>query len=192
MIAQQVVNVLAAHGLQIVAVYHAGLGVARIHLADGHAQTRRNVLHALAVLADDAYALGDGLGRDRMIARHHDHLDAGRAALLDGVGDGGARRINHGHEAQEAQVLDGKVDLLVVELVAARVLLRIEAQVTEAEHTLTQTAELQIGVVELTLPEVAELQVGAVHVDGGAALEDSLGRALHDEQVALVTIVGFV
>ena len=73
-VAQQVVNLDRRHVLQVVAVHHARLGVARIHLAHGHAQAGRDVLDRLVVLADDAHALGNGLGRDRMITCHHDNL----------------------------------------------------------------------------------------------------------------------
>lgn len=43
------------------------------------------------------------------------HLDAGGAALAHGVGHGGARRVDHGHEADETQLLRGEVHLLRVE-----------------------------------------------------------------------------
>lgn len=43
------------------------------------------------------------------------YLDAGGAAFAHGVGHGGARRIDHGDEAQEAEPLGGEVRVVAVE-----------------------------------------------------------------------------
>ena len=66
-----------------------------------------------------------------MIAGDHDDLDTGGPALGHGVRDGGAGRVNHRHEADEAQALQGEVDLVAVEGVVARVLVAREGVVTE-------------------------------------------------------------
>lgn len=43
------------------------------------------------------------------------YLDSSASAFTDGVGYGGTRRVDHGHEADEAQVLSGEVHLVCVE-----------------------------------------------------------------------------
>lgn len=43
------------------------------------------------------------------------HLDSGTPALSNSIGHGGTRRVNHGHEADETEVLSGEVHLLCVE-----------------------------------------------------------------------------
>ena len=52
-----------------------------VDLCNRFAQPLCNIVHCLIALGDDPDRLGDGLGRDRVVARHHDHLDARRSAL---------------------------------------------------------------------------------------------------------------
>uniref|UniRef100_A0A8C6Z9J7 Uncharacterized protein n=1 Tax=Nothoprocta perdicaria TaxID=30464 RepID=A0A8C6Z9J7_NOTPE len=59
------------------------------------------------------------------------HLDAGAAALAHGVGHGGARRVDHGHEPHEAEVVGGEVDVVAVEGEALGVLLLGQVEVAE-------------------------------------------------------------
>ena len=61
-----------------------------------------------------------------MVASHHDdlvmskcqgkslrtHLDAGTPALSHCIGDGGLGRVNHAHQADEAEAIQGKVGLV--------------------------------------------------------------------------------
>ena len=56
----------------------------------------------LVALADDADLLGDSYGGDRVVARHHDYLDAGGATFVHGLEDEGTRRVYEGDEADEA------------------------------------------------------------------------------------------
>lgn len=115
-----------------------------VDLADGNVEPGSNVLHSLVALRDDAHALGNGLGRDGVIAGDHDdlqalcangpasllapgalalppplppgpHLDACTAALAHRVGDSCSGRVNHGHEAHEAEVVGGEIHIVAVE-----------------------------------------------------------------------------
>ena len=142
-------ELIGVHLAKIGAVDDARARLQRIDLLDGHAATQRDVLDRFGVRRDDADRFGDGLGGDRMVARNHDDFDARRSALGDGVRHGGARRIDHTHEADKAKPLDGKVDVLDVEFVAARKLGSVEAIIAKAEHTLAHAAELEIGAVEV-------------------------------------------
>uniref|UniRef100_A0A8C4EJZ6 Uncharacterized protein n=1 Tax=Dicentrarchus labrax TaxID=13489 RepID=A0A8C4EJZ6_DICLA len=42
------------------------------------------------------------------------YLDSSTPAFADSIGHSSTRRVNHGHEANEAQVLSGEVHLLSV------------------------------------------------------------------------------
>jgi len=75
----------------------------RVDFIDAQSESDGDVLDGLVVLRDDADALGDRLGRDRVVAGHHDHLDAGRPALGDGVRHGRSRRVDHRHQTDEPQ-----------------------------------------------------------------------------------------
>lgn len=118
--------------------------VPRVNLVDRDVQTRGDVLDGLVAFRDDAHTLGDGLCCDWMITCYHDdleegrkgcyvecahpfslctpfkfryelYLDSGAPAFAYSVRHGGTRGVNHGHEADEAQVLRGEVHLVGVE-----------------------------------------------------------------------------
>ena len=102
-------------------------------------------------LGDDADTLGDGLGRDGMVAGDHDDLDACRAALGHRVRHGGTRRVNHRHEADEAQALQREVDLVRVERVVARVLVARQRVVTESCRQESRLRQSNLGGTEGSL-----------------------------------------
>merc|ERR1712080_533724 len=52
---------------------------------------------------------------DRVVAGHHDHLDAGGTTLGDGVRHGGPGRVDHRHQAHEPEPCEGEVHVLPVE-----------------------------------------------------------------------------
>lgn len=124
-----------------------------------------------------------------MIAGDHDDLDTGRAALGHGVGHRGPRRVDHRHEADEAQALGREVGVVAVELVALGELVGRQHEVAEAEDTLAEAAELEVSVVEGLLHLLVEDLLLAADEDGGAAVEDTLGGALHHQQVPRVVRV---
>ena len=122
----------------------AGQGSPGVDLADRNVEPGSDVLHSLIALGDDAHALGNGLGRDGVIAGDHDdlralcangpasplapgalalppplpprpHLDACTAALAHRVGDSCSGRVDHGHEAHKAEVVGGEVHIITVE-----------------------------------------------------------------------------
>uniref|UniRef100_A0A8B9YYQ2 Uncharacterized protein n=1 Tax=Buteo japonicus TaxID=224669 RepID=A0A8B9YYQ2_9AVES len=70
-------------------------------------------------------------GATRGSWRGGSHLDASAAALANGVGDGGAGRVNHGHQPHEAEVAGGEVDLVGVKPEPAGELVRGQVEVTE-------------------------------------------------------------
>lgn len=47
-----------------------------VHLVERDVEALGDVLHCLVSLRDDANPLGDGLGRDWVVASDHDHLSA--------------------------------------------------------------------------------------------------------------------
>lgn len=60
---------------------------------------------------DDAHLPRNRLGRDLMVACHHDHLHASSTALFDGFGHRGLRGIDEGNEPEEAQASAGYIAL---------------------------------------------------------------------------------
>ena len=66
-----------------------------------------------------------------MVARHHDDLDSGATTLAHRIRHRGTGRVNHGHEADEAQSGDGEVGAFSVKLIARWVLLDGQVVVTE-------------------------------------------------------------
>uniref|UniRef100_A0A8D2ZF60 Uncharacterized protein n=1 Tax=Scophthalmus maximus TaxID=52904 RepID=A0A8D2ZF60_SCOMX len=60
------------------------------------------------------------------------YLDSGTPAFADSIGHSGTRRVDHGHEADEAQFLRGEVHLLCVESEALWELVIGQVEVAEA------------------------------------------------------------
>ena len=58
---------------------------------------------------NDANSPCNGLGCDWVITSDHDDFDSSTAAFADGVRDSGSRRVNHGHQADKAEILEGEV-----------------------------------------------------------------------------------
>ena len=79
-----------------------------------------DILYSLVALWNDADALSDRLGRDRVVTSHHDDLDAGGPAFSYGVRNGGTRRINHWHESDKTQPRQRKIHFISVELVSLK------------------------------------------------------------------------
>ena len=61
-------------------------------------------VHDHGPIATDADLAGDRRGGQRVVARDHDDPDSRRVAACDRLPHLGARRIEHRHQAQEAQV----------------------------------------------------------------------------------------
>ena len=68
--AQHKVQLVRRHLLEHSTRHHGGPRRRGIHLVDRVAGARGNILHGLAIRMDDADGLGDGLGRDRVVASH--------------------------------------------------------------------------------------------------------------------------
>eukprot|EP00976_Prorocentrum_cordatum_P096718 1190680-Prorocentrum_minimum.AAC.6 len=133
------------------------------------------------VLVDNADGLGDGLRGDGVVARHHEHLDAGALADVDGLGHALAGRVDEGEETDKGEVILGEVlGGLLGELVVLGVLLG-ELGVRKAEHALAETAELLVRLHKLVLELVSEAHALAVEHHVLAAVDDTLGGALEHE-----------
>ena len=87
------------------------------------------------VVGENARRATDGRGGERMIAGDHEETDARRAALLHGLGDVHAGRIDQGDQTEESQArrreietfevrIDVEIDRITVELVITRELRR--------------------------------------------------------------------
>uniref|UniRef100_A0A3Q1F1E5 Uncharacterized protein n=1 Tax=Acanthochromis polyacanthus TaxID=80966 RepID=A0A3Q1F1E5_9TELE len=59
------------------------------------------------------------------------NLDSSTPAFAHSIGHGSTRRVNHGHEADEAKVLSGEVHLICVESKALWELIIRQAEVAE-------------------------------------------------------------
>lgn len=57
------------------------------------------------------------------------------------------------------------------------------------QYSLSQSSQFQVGVLESLLHLVVHGLLLALHHDGGAAVEDPLRSALHDQQVAVVVFI---
>ena len=154
----------------------------RIDFSDGNAETCRNVFHRFVSIRYYSNSLGDGLGSDRMIPGHHDDLDPGTPALADRVRDGWSRRIDHRHEPDEAESVQGKVFRLGVEWKPVWVIVGWKQVIAEAENSFSHPTQLHVGLVEGFLPGVVDWNVLSVqwkwlNNDRGFSLERPSWRA---------------
>lgn len=90
----------------------------RIDVLDFASFTLGNVFYGLVMRRYDSDALGNGLGSDWMVARHHYDLDASRAALGDRVWNSGSWWIDHRHEADETKTSQREIRFFAVEVEA--------------------------------------------------------------------------
>ena len=78
------------------------------------------------------------------------HLDAGTPALSHCIGDGGLGWVNHAHQANEAEAIQGKVGLVPLsgELEALREVGGVEVEVDKAKDSLTHASQGRAGLGE--------------------------------------------
>src|SRR5699024_8500304 len=81
-----------------------------------------------------------------------------------------------------------KVAFLSIEWVAFRVLVGGKLEVTEADDTLAKSTQFQVGGVKSVLHLVVQNLLLAIDKNGSASFEDSLRRAFHAQQIAIVTV----
>lgn len=101
------------------------------HLFHWYVQTHGNILNRLAIITNNAHTACNRLGRYRMIAGNHDDFNTSTTTLAHGVRYGGARWIDHGHEADETQFLQWEVWIFGVEFKAFRELVFVQLQSNE-------------------------------------------------------------
>ena len=124
-----------------------------------------------------------------MISSDHHHLDPGRAALLDGVWNGGSGRIDHGYESEEPQVLHrwpATASLILrIERETFGKGLRVQLQVAKTEDALAQPAQLAVGAFDPTLYFLVQREGSAsvLGENGRTAVDDPLRGAFHGQQV---------
>merc|ERR1719227_84604 len=124
-----------------------------------------------------------------MISGDHDDFDTGGAAFGHGVRNGGSGRINHGHETNESESLQGEVDILGIKGVSVGVLVSWEHVVAETKHSLSKSSKLHVGSLESVLPFLSEGQFTSINDDGGAPVNNSLRGTLHHKKVSVVVLV---
>src|SRR5512142_1516738 len=167
-------------------MYNGSLGFAGIDFRDGNIQTLGNIFDGFVAFGNDTDRFGNSLGSDGMITSDHYNFNTGRTALGYGIGYSGTGRINHGHETNETQVIDGEVDVVSVEFEASGVFVGGQHEVTETQDTFTQTSQFHVGVVESFLHLFVQDLFFAVDENGGATFQDTFGGTLHDEQVTWI------
>merc|ERR1719331_3243941 len=145
-----------------------------------------DIFHSLSPFRDDANRAGNSLGSDWMVTGDHDNLDTSRPALQNSIGHGGPRRVNHGHEADEAKAFEGEVLLVGIVGVAGRVLVLRQHEVTETKDTLTEPTKLHVRCLEGILPVLSKSTLLTIDNDGATSLQNSLRGSLHHQQGPLV------
>merc|ERR1719284_1398470 len=116
----------------------------------------------VSVPSDDADRASDGLGSDGVVAGDHDHLDASRPALQHSIRHSSSGRVNHRHQSNKAESLEGEVLLICIVGVASRVLVRGQHVVAEAKNSLAEPSELHVGGLERVLPILSQGALGSV------------------------------
>merc|ERR1719188_213732 len=186
---QDLINLLLGHLLDLSSVDDASSGISGVDVLDIDSLLLGNVLDSVGVSGDDSDVLCDGLGGDGMVSGDHDDLDTGGSALGDGVRDSGSWRINHGHETDESESLQGEVDILGVEWVSNGVLVSGKHVVAETKDTFSESSKLHVGGLESISPFLSEWEFSSINNNGGASVDNSLRSSLHDQEISVVVLV---
>ena len=92
-------------GATLAKITSCGLPSSRLEVVLGHVLQVGAGDHPHGpVAAHDADAPRDGLGRQAVVAGHHDDADAGGEGVLDGLADLGPRRVDHADQAEEGEL----------------------------------------------------------------------------------------
>mmetsp|Transcript_13638 Transcript_13638/g.23230 ORF Transcript_13638/g.23230 Transcript_13638/m.23230 type:complete len:295 (-) Transcript_13638:425-1309(-) len=178
-----------------------------------HAQVLYHVVELSLGVLDNVDLVGDGGSGGGLVSSDHDDLDSGGSALLDGEVHSESGGVVEGHNSDEGEVVHGvgafDVGVLLgglgillvapglpglhVELVTVLgVLGGVKGASGEGEHSLAEVSELGVGLVDFVSELVGELDLLAPDEDLGAAVEDALGRALHEDAEVVVHVSGEV
>merc|ERR550534_3462114 len=138
---QDLVKVLVLHVLDLASVDDGGSRLPGVDVLHTAVPPGSDVLHSFLALGDDSHGSSDGFGSDRVVAGHHDDLDASRSALEHSIRNSSSWGIDHGHEADKAKSRKREVLLIRVEGISLGVPVSGQHEVAESKHPLSQTSQ---------------------------------------------------
>mmetsp|Transcript_16292 Transcript_16292/g.43674 ORF Transcript_16292/g.43674 Transcript_16292/m.43674 type:complete len:459 (+) Transcript_16292:1121-2497(+) len=161
--------------------HHDGAALGGINILDGDAAGLCKVL--AGGVGDDLHLLGDGLGSVGVITRDHNDLNPGLLAGAHGVRHGLTGRIQQRSKADEGQALEREVGVVGVELVVL-VVLALELVLGKGQDALAALHEGLEVLGDHFVVSGGHPTLLSVLKDHGAALDDALGGALHEQNEA--------
>merc|ERR1719431_2002757 len=112
---QDFINLLLTQVFQLSSVNNSSSGISWVDIRDRTTCSGSDVLNSLSSLRNNSNRPGNSLGSDGMVSGNHDDLDTSRAALEDSVRYSSSWRINHGHQTNKPQAVNGEVDIVSIE-----------------------------------------------------------------------------
>merc|ERR1719312_273427 len=142
---QDLVYLLLAQILQLSSMNNSSSSISWVDVRHGMSSSGSDVLDSLSSLRNNSNRPGNSLCSDGMVSSNHDNLNTSRAAFQDSVGYGSSGRINHGHQSNKPQSVNGEVDIVGIERISNRVFVGREHEIAESQHTLSQSSKLHVS-----------------------------------------------